>query len=320
MSLARATGATGALNVRAVLKRRVLSLFREMCRETPRMIALYELEHTPEEMRRVINLLFKRHAGISDPRLIELQIFRGEQEMEETLKQYKQRGHVIDMLNLDKYMGSPAQGVSQLDNQAWLARICDILGVDKPRAEQLHRAARAEELGEVPGEALAPALGEETDRYFATARSGHAAHVDRFLLGTEEDAAPSASTQPNASNLPSELLAMRERAQQRAPSAEENREGLERVALDAEVGAGPWVRPPADVANSGLPLWIASKVHWPWVPASQDATDPRVEAQHGDLVDGLVAQYGSVDGLREAVGQQVDRAVAADPLRYGRGV
>lgn len=59
------------------------------------VLQIYGLGQTPHEIRHIIGLKFRKHANVRDPRIIEMLIVKGEMEMEETMMQWKQRGHVI---------------------------------------------------------------------------------------------------------------------------------------------------------------------------------------------------------------------------------
>ena len=44
-------------------------------------------------------LQFRRNAAVADPRIIDMILAKGEMEFEETLQQWKQRGHLLNLLN-----------------------------------------------------------------------------------------------------------------------------------------------------------------------------------------------------------------------------
>jgi|APCry1669189665_1035243.scaffolds.fasta_scaffold72504_1 NADH dehydrogenase (ubiquinone) 1 alpha subcomplex subunit 6 len=80
-----------ALDVRKVLSQRVVNLYRRMCRDTPAVIKIYNLEHTPFNVRHMLLLQFRKNSEVTDPRIIELLLQRAEMELEETREQWKQR-------------------------------------------------------------------------------------------------------------------------------------------------------------------------------------------------------------------------------------
>lgn len=85
-------------DVRKALSKRVVQLYSKMCRNAQVVITMYNLEHTPAEVRHMVLLQFRRHAGASDPRIIDMLIQRGEMELQEARNQWKQRGHLMAIL------------------------------------------------------------------------------------------------------------------------------------------------------------------------------------------------------------------------------
>jgi len=83
------------------MRKQVVGLFRRVCREAPRMCALYELPMGPTEFRRQINVLFREHSNVTEERVISVLLQKGEMELEEGLNQWKQRSHVLTLLSTD---------------------------------------------------------------------------------------------------------------------------------------------------------------------------------------------------------------------------
>eukprot|EP00275_Glaucocystis_incrassata_P000644 EC120095.1.p1 GENE.EC120095.1~~EC120095.1.p1 ORF type:complete len:134 (+),score=15.99 EC120095.1:49-450(+) len=73
---------------------RVLHLYRQTLKAIPEIIKLYYLEVTPQELRTRINAEFAKHKGVKDVRVIDLLLFKGRNELDETLAMYKTRSHV----------------------------------------------------------------------------------------------------------------------------------------------------------------------------------------------------------------------------------
>lgn len=303
------------------LNRKVVGLYRRMARQVPRMIKLYEIPYAVAEMRHLLNILFKKNAHLTDPRVIEMLVVRGEMEMEETLNQWKQRGHLLDILELDAVQAQDeTKGKSVLDDQSWIAGIVEAVElqngreIDGSRLARIVHQARVEELGETPGEQLAPGDSDVTTRYFENRRTEELGFIDRFYNDTTEDGGASGSSRPLDS--PLWLRQLRQRIANDEPTREEMRDALLQRAADNEVGEGPWIRPPKAVAGKNLPLWVASKVHYPWVPEELDSADPRNLALLEEFKDAAEAGY---DGERDSDMQVgILREHARDPLRHGR--
>lgn len=73
-------------------------LYRDICREMPRILNQYDMGLTPVEGRAAIQHHFRRFASLQDPRAINMMVSRGYMELDETLQQYKQRPHVLRIL------------------------------------------------------------------------------------------------------------------------------------------------------------------------------------------------------------------------------
>jgi hypothetical protein len=76
----------------------VTQLYRDICREMPRILNQYDMDLTPVEGRAAIQHHFRRFASLQDPRAINMMVSRGYMELDETLQQYKQRPHVLRIL------------------------------------------------------------------------------------------------------------------------------------------------------------------------------------------------------------------------------
>ncbi|CAE7611766.1 NDUFA6 [Symbiodinium sp. KB8] len=295
-----------ALDVQALMRGKVLDLFRRMCRQVPRMVKLYELPYEATEMRHIIGLLFKKNAHV-----------QGEMEMEETLMQWKQRGHVLHLLSLDDAdLGAAEETDSIVDNQAWIAELVERVElasgqeVDTKRLGAILRAARARELGSMPGEALAPAATDTVSAYVAARKGGSKWAFDQITALQSEQGA---GTNP-AVNAPRNLDLSKEQRHLK----ELRRQALWNDAVELEWGKGPWVRPPAAVEKKGLPLWVASKVHWSWVDYEQDGEDSRVQAAIEGAKDDLMSKWGADTEAYEAHLAEAVRETDKDALRWGR--
>ena len=69
----------------------VVNLYRSIVQELPRVMAIYDVDMPVKQARKAINFHFQKHAALQDERVIGLLISKGYMELEETLKQWKQK-------------------------------------------------------------------------------------------------------------------------------------------------------------------------------------------------------------------------------------
>lgn len=119
MSL-RAASASIQASTRTAQSKRVVSLFRSLCRDVPKMLIMYGLEHTAVEVRQKVLLQFRKHSHVTEPRIIESLLARGAMEREETINQWKQKGHLLAILE-------PESGLADawLDEEEFFRRFLD---------------------------------------------------------------------------------------------------------------------------------------------------------------------------------------------------
>lgn len=65
------------------------------------MCAIYELPMAPADFRHQVNVLFREHRNVTEPRVIRILLQKGEMEFEECMEQWKQRSHVLTLLSTD---------------------------------------------------------------------------------------------------------------------------------------------------------------------------------------------------------------------------
>lgn len=93
------TGGSGldstALSASATAARAgAVSLYREILREIPAMRENYTVIETSSYVRRVVRGLYEHNAHVSDPKVIDMLVFKGRQEIGEIKNQWKSRNHV----------------------------------------------------------------------------------------------------------------------------------------------------------------------------------------------------------------------------------
>jgi hypothetical protein len=120
MSLRAAQTIQNATSARSAQSKRVVSLFRSLCRDVPKMLIMYGLEHTATEVRQKVLLQFRKHSHVTEPRIIESLLARGAMEREETINQWKQKGHLLAILE-------PESGLADawLDEEEFFRRFLD---------------------------------------------------------------------------------------------------------------------------------------------------------------------------------------------------
>jgi len=77
--------------------KRALLFFREVCRTLPLIIERYNLSEiiTAEELRSRVADEFRKHKGASNPKVVDMLRYKGEEEFEYYVTQSKQRHHVL---------------------------------------------------------------------------------------------------------------------------------------------------------------------------------------------------------------------------------
>ncbi len=95
MALARATA---SVDLKKSINKRVVDMYRKMARSVPKVLVMYNLEQTPAEARHMILLHYRKNMHVTDPRILEMFLAKAEMEFEETMNQWKQKGHLMQIL------------------------------------------------------------------------------------------------------------------------------------------------------------------------------------------------------------------------------
>ncbi len=77
----------------AVLKTQ--HLYRRAMKSAPRIIQMYDLPFPIKSVRQRIADEFRKHHHVKDPVILDMLYFKGKNDLDELLMQWKQRGHVM---------------------------------------------------------------------------------------------------------------------------------------------------------------------------------------------------------------------------------
>jgi len=83
---------------KGVNKSSIPQLYRSMLKEVPRVLTLYDIDMPVRDARYSIRFHFDKHKKLEDGRIIDRLLAMGYLEMEETLMQWKQKTHLLRLL------------------------------------------------------------------------------------------------------------------------------------------------------------------------------------------------------------------------------
>lgn len=73
-------------------------LYRHISKQLPRVLILYDINMEPSVARNSLRQLFRKNGHVTDGRAIDLLINKANMEVEETLMQWKQKSHLLTLL------------------------------------------------------------------------------------------------------------------------------------------------------------------------------------------------------------------------------
>ncbi|KAL3673915.1 hypothetical protein V7S43_001602 [Phytophthora oleae] len=85
-----------------------VTLYRYITKQVPRVLTLYDIPMEPSEARLTVQALFRQHADVKDPRVVDMLITKANMELEETLMQWKQKVHLVTLLEEGQALRQPA--------------------------------------------------------------------------------------------------------------------------------------------------------------------------------------------------------------------
>ncbi|CAM9380163.1 unnamed protein product [Heterosigma akashiwo] len=77
----------------------VIQLYRSLLRELPRVLTIYDIDMSPSLARSRVAYHFRKNDHIQDERIIDILVTKGYMHMEETLMQWKQKTHLMTLLD-----------------------------------------------------------------------------------------------------------------------------------------------------------------------------------------------------------------------------
>lgn len=80
------------------VKSSVVHLYRSIIRELPRVMTIYDVDLPLKTARSAITFHFRKNHAIQDTRVVNLLLAKGYMELEETLMQWKQKTHLLRIL------------------------------------------------------------------------------------------------------------------------------------------------------------------------------------------------------------------------------
>lgn len=95
-----------------------VTLYRYITKQVPRVLTLYDISMEPAEARLAVQALFRKHADVKDPRVVDMLINKANMELEETLMQWKQKVHLLTLLESGTTLRQQKRAISIEDSLA----------------------------------------------------------------------------------------------------------------------------------------------------------------------------------------------------------
>ena len=92
-------------------------LFRDICRQVPTVLTIYDVDMTVTEARGVVKAAFAKNAGVTDARTIAILNHKGRTELQEATLQYKTKAQLMSFLE-KRHLKTAKQLGAELDEDA----------------------------------------------------------------------------------------------------------------------------------------------------------------------------------------------------------
>ncbi|CAA0831435.1 NADH dehydrogenase [Striga hermonthica] len=81
----------------AEARQRVFEFFKTACRSIPTIMDIYTLDDvtSPSKLRSVISSEIRKNAGVTNPKVIDMLLFKGTEELSNIVEHAKQRHHIL---------------------------------------------------------------------------------------------------------------------------------------------------------------------------------------------------------------------------------
>jgi len=98
-------------------KTSVAQLYRSIVKELPRVMIIYDVDMPLKTAKSAISYHFRKHNHLKDGRVIGLLLAKGYMELEETLMQWKQKTHllrILEPIELERQRRAPLTALEKL--------------------------------------------------------------------------------------------------------------------------------------------------------------------------------------------------------------
>ncbi|PAV15783.1 NADH-ubiquinone oxidoreductase Complex1 subunit [Pyrrhoderma noxium] len=82
----------------SVARQRVLQLYRNWYRSAPEIVAAFGLNVHPNAIRRAVREEIERNRYVSDPKVIDVLLLKGQQSYQEVMNSWAQEPHILGLL------------------------------------------------------------------------------------------------------------------------------------------------------------------------------------------------------------------------------